>query len=78
MTAINIKLPDSIFKRASEMAQEDGISLDQFVSTALAEKISVWSTDDYIEQRARRASRAKFDAALAQVPDVPAPDYDKL
>jgi hypothetical protein len=78
MTAINIKLPDSILKKASELAAKDGVSLDQFVSLAVAEKLSAWLTEDDIDQRARRASREKFDEALAQIPDVPPEEHDKL
>ena len=72
MTAINIKLPDSIKKKAGELAAKDGVTFDQFVSTAVAEKVSGWLTEDELDKRARRASRKKFSAALAQVPDVPA------
>lgn len=78
MTAINVQLPDSILKKAGEFAAKDGVSLDQFVSLAVAEKLSAWLADDYMEQRASRASREKFDAALAQVPDVPPVNGDEL
>lgn len=69
MTAINVKLPDSILRKADELAAKDGVSLDQFVSSAVAEKLSGWLTEDEQDKRARRASREKFDAALAQVPN---------
>lgn len=78
MTAINVKLPDSILSKAAELAAKDGVSLDQFVSLAVAEKLSSWLTEDYLEQRGRRASRAKFDEALRQVPDAPPAEEDKL
>jgi hypothetical protein len=71
MTATNVKLPDSIKKKAGELAAKDGVSFDQFVSAAVAEKVSGWLTEADLDQRARRASRKKFDAALAQVPNVP-------
>jgi len=70
MTAINVKLPDSLKKKAGELAAKDGVSFAQFVSAAVAEKVSGWLTEDDLDQRARRASRKKFNAALAQVPDV--------
>jgi len=70
MTAINVKLPDSIRKKAGELAAKDGVSFDQFVSAAVAEKVSGWLTEDDLDKRARRGSRKKFDAALAQVPNV--------
>jgi hypothetical protein len=70
MTAISIKLPDSLAKKVVEVAKRDGVSVDQFVSTAVSEKLSSWVAEDSLEQRARRGSREKFNAALAQVPDV--------
>ena len=78
MTAINVRLPDSIKKKAGELAAKDGVSFDQFVSAAVAEKVSGWLTEDDLDQRARRASRRKFNAALAQVPNVPADSNDKV
>jgi hypothetical protein len=78
MTAINVKMPDSLKKKAGELAAKDGVSFAQFVSAAVAEKVSGWLTEDDLDQRARRASRKKFNAALAQVPNVPADGNDKL
>ena len=78
MTAISIKLPDSLAKRIAEVAKRDGVSVDQFVSTAVSEKLSGWVAEDSLEQRAIRGSREKFDSALAQVPDVPPEKSDRL
>jgi hypothetical protein len=69
---------DSLLKKAGELASQDGISIDQFVSLAVTEKLSGWIGEDDIQKRARKASRKKFDAALAQVPNVPPLDHDKL
>ena len=78
MIAINIKLPDSIKKKAGELAAKDGVSFDQFVSAAVAEKVSGWLTEDDLARRSRRASRKKFDAALSQVPNLPPVRGDEL
>jgi predicted transcriptional regulator len=78
MTATNIKLPDSIKKKAGELAAKDGVSFDQFVSAAVAEKVSSWLTEADLDQRARQASRKKFDAALAQVPNMPPVRGDEI
>jgi len=48
------------------------------VATAVAEKISALETEDYLAQRAARASRAKFQAALAQVPDREPDEPDRF
>jgi hypothetical protein len=35
-------------------------------------------TEEYLQERAQRASRAKYEAALAQVPDVEPDEHDRL
>lgn len=78
MSALSVRLPESLHQRVRELAVREGISINQLIATALAEKMSALMTADYLEERARRGSRAKFLAALAQVPDVePEPD-DRL
>jgi hypothetical protein len=42
------------------------------------QKVSGWLTEDDLDQRARRASREKYDAALAQVPDASPVPGDEL
>jgi post-segregation antitoxin (ccd killing protein) len=73
MSALSIRLPESLHKNAKAYAAQEGISINQLISTALAEKLSALATQDYLEQRAARGSRDKFEAALALVPDA-APD----
>jgi hypothetical protein len=70
MSALSIRLPESLHKNAKVYASQEGISVNQLISTALAEKLSALATQDYLEQRAARGSRDKFMAAMAQVPDV--------
>ncbi|MGA8514518.1 MAG: DUF6290 family protein [Burkholderiaceae bacterium] len=70
MSALSIRLPESLHKYAKEYAAHEGISVNQLISTALAEKLSALATQDYLELRAQRGSRKSFDAALARVPDV--------
>jgi len=60
------------------LAQQEGISVNQLVATALAEKMSALMTEEYLETRAKRGSREKFLAALAKVPDVEPEPYDRL
>ena len=74
MSALSVRLPESLHKYAKQYAAHEGISVNQLISTALAEKLTALATEDYLELRGKQASRAKFDAALALVPDVPAAD----
>lgn len=78
MSALSVRLPDSLHQRVRELAAREGISINQLIATALAEKMSALMTADYLEERARRGSRVKFLAALAQVPDVEPEPHDRL
>jgi hypothetical protein len=71
MTTISLRLPDSLHRQIRKLANEDGISINQFISTAAAEKLAALLTVEYLEER------AKFDAALASLPDGEPEDYDK-
>ena len=70
MSALSVRLPESLHKYAKEYAAQEGISVNQLISTALAEKLSALATEDFLERRAKRGSRRKFNAVLAKVPDV--------
>ena len=78
MTALSVRLPDSLHKRLKELAVKEGVSINQLISLAVTEKVSALLTEDYLNVRAARASREKFDAAMSLVPDAePAPE-DRL
>jgi hypothetical protein len=78
MSTISLRLPDSLHKQIRKLASQEGISINQFLSTAAAEKMAALMTVEYLEERARRGSREKFEAALASLPDVAPDDFDKL
>lgn len=78
MSTLSLRLPDSLHKQVRELAQQDGISINQFISTAVAEKLAALMTEDYLEKRARRGSREKLLAVLAKVPDAPPEPGDEV
>ena len=78
MSAISVRLPDSLHTMAREIASEDHISLNQFIASAVAEKISALTTETYLAQRAAKGSVGKFQAALAKVPAVEPEELDRL
>ncbi len=78
MSTISLRLPDSLHEQIRKLASADGISINQFISTAAAEKLAALMTVEYLEQRARRGTREKFEAALERLPDVEPDDKDKL
>lgn len=69
MSALSLRLPESIHRHIKEIAKKEGVSINQFISSAVAEKISALMTEDYLEARARKAKRGDFERVLANVPD---------
>ena len=78
MSTLSVRLSESLHKRAKSLAKAENISVNQLVATALAEKVAVLDAETYIKDRAARADRNKFLAALDQVPDVEPEDRDRL
>jgi hypothetical protein len=77
MSTISVRLPDSLHKMAKTIASEDQISMNQFIASAVAEKVSALTTESYLKKRAERASADKFRTALAAVPNVETQDFDR-
>ncbi len=77
MSSLSLRLPDSLHRRVRELAAEEGISINQFVTTAVAEKMSALMTERYLQERAASGSRARYKNALARVPDIPADPLDR-
>ena len=78
MSIVQVQIPDSLHKSLADLAGRDGISIDQFVSTAIAEKLSALMTENYLKDRARKGNRAKYEAILVEVPDVEPEEYDRI
>ena len=78
MSALSLRLPKSLHEQLRELAQEDGISVNQFVMLAVAEKVASISTIEYLEKRARRGSREKLLAILNKAPEVEPKESDRL
>ena len=78
MTTLSLRLPDYLHKSVRDLAQREGISINQLITLAVAEKMSALMTEDYLQERAARGSREKFDAVLAKVPNVEPEEYDRL
>ena len=71
MSMLSLRLPESLHRKVRELAAKESISINQFITTAVAEKMAALLTEEYLEERARRADPAAFDRILARVPDVP-------
>ena len=71
MSTITIQMPDSLAVHVREVAETAGLTFDQFLNSAAAEKLSAWQTLDHLRERATRARREDFIAFLDQSPVAP-------
>ncbi len=62
--------------RSMALAARDDASLNQFIVTAVAEKISALNTEAFFQERAQRSSQKRALAALAKVRQVAPQDGD--
>lgn len=77
MSTVSIQLPDSLRRHAERLAANDGITLDQILALATAEKIAALEAGDYLARRATRADREAFLRVLAKVPAAEPEDWDR-
>lgn len=78
MSTLSLRLPDSLHEQIKKLAKQDGISINQFVSSAVAEKMSALMTVEYLEKRAKRSSKKKFENALSMISNAEPDDFDKI
>jgi len=78
MSTLSVRLPESLHKKAKELAVLENISVNQLISSALAEKISALMAEEYLHQRAARGSHKKFLDALFRVKSIEPDEKDRL
>lgn len=78
MSTLSLRLPKSLHEQLRELAQEEGISINQFVLLAVAEKVAAISTIEYLEKRAKRGSRKRLLEILNKAPDIEPEEFDRL
>ncbi|MGH7436606.1 MAG: toxin-antitoxin system HicB family antitoxin [Polyangiaceae bacterium] len=78
MSALNLRLPESLHRKLADVAERDGVSINQLISSAVAEKMAALMTEEYLAERARRGSQRKFAAVLAKIPDAEPEERDRL
>jgi len=78
MSTISLRLSESLHKSVRQAAKKEGVSINQLISTALAEKLSALMTEEYLSERSKRGSRKKFDRAMAKVRDVEPEPKDQV
>ena len=78
MSMMSLRIPKSMYGDLKEVAKEEGVSMNQFVMIAIAEKIASLNTVNYLGKRAERGSREKLLEVLSKAPDVEPEERDRL
>lgn len=78
MSTLSVRFPDSLHKKIKELAEKEGVSMNQFITLAVSEKMSALLTVDYLKERAEKADRRAFKEIMDQVPDSEPEEYDQL
>ncbi len=73
-----LRLSQSVMQAVKETAAQEGISLNQFIATAVAEKLSALRTEDMLRQRAERGDWAKVRKILDRTGNQPPRSGDEL
>ena len=71
----SIIVPEDLYNKAVETAARDHVSVEEFVSVAVANRLA---SREYIESRAKLFSRDEFERALNEIPDVEPEVHDRL
>ncbi len=59
-----LRLPRSIREGVERVSKQDGTSINQFVSIAVAEKLAMMQAEAYFTQRRERADLDAFDRLM--------------
>lgn len=73
-----LRLPASIKAEATRVAKDEGTSFNQFVATAVAEKLAAMKTAAYFAERRERADFDAFDRIMARSGGQPPDDSDRM
>jgi predicted transcriptional regulator len=78
MSSYSLNLSSELLKEVQQLAEENRLSLDQWLLSAIAHKIETERNRKLFESYSEKADRVKFNAILARVPDVPPIPGDEL
>ena len=78
MSTLSVRLPESVHRKLKQLADKEGVSMNQLISLAVSEKISSLLTVDYLNERANHAKLNDFKKILSKVPDTDPESYDTL
>lgn len=73
-----LRLPKSLKDAVERISKEEGTSINQFVATAVAEKVSAMQTARFFQERKARADFKKFDRIMKRRGGTPPRAGDEM
>ena len=73
-----LRLPLSVKAEVERRAKADGIGVNQFVATAVAEKLAVMNTAAFFAERREKADFSAFDRIMRREGGEPPSPEDRL
>lgn len=74
MSAINIRLPESLHKKLRDLTTHEETSMNQFIVSAIAEKIAVYHAEEIFSERVERGKTKHLHDVLQHVRKRPVLD----
>jgi len=69
MTALTVRLPNSVHQKVRELAEREEISVNQFIASAVSEKMASVLTIDYLKAESAKGNCSDFVYFLSMVPN---------
>lgn len=76
MGSLTVRLPNSTHEQLKRLSKDEGVSINQLVLTAVAEKLSALRTARFLDRLSNPPTRQEYEAALAGVPDADPDPWD--
>ena len=78
MNALTVELPDWLHSGIKTLSEQEGCTINQFLTSAAAEKMAAMKTLDYLRREAAEGKREDFARFLAAVPHRKPEETDRL
>ena len=78
MSTLSVRLPNSLHRQLRELAEREGVSMNQLISSAVGEKLASLLTVEYLRERGDRGKRPVYEKVLRRVRDVAPEERDAL
>ncbi len=72
--SITVNVPEELYRRASEVAAAENISVDDLFASAFEERLLEF---ERLKEKASRGSYQKFLRVMAKVPPAEPPEHDR-